>query len=336
MSGTHVELSQREHEGWLEAAFPWIASTLTHAGVFLLLIFAMFAVSRVTREVQTEVIVIPGALQVEPGEALMPGVVGSEEDLRAPLVDPKASLGKDWAKQAGPTNLASMLGEDRSELGAIGMGTKGVVGGPGIGTDSTGVMTGPVGNQSGRFIGIGGGPRGKHEVYGNATRIVYILDKSGSMTEVFDYLRKSSQKSVDSLIPTQSFGLVVFSEHAEVAMNMTRATLEGRREFAGRMATVTTGGENDYQLIPFREAFEKAFAMKPQVIYFLTDGAFDKGLIGELRGMNRDKRVRICTLACVSSSETGEMLELYKLLDTVAKENGGSFRKVFEKDLAGE
>ena len=161
MSEAYVDSSEREQDGWLEAAFPWIASTLSHVGFFLLLAFTMFAVSRASREEAVVSIVIPPGIELVDENPLILGVGDNtkDEELQTPVVDRKLPLGKEWATVAGPPHLASLLGEDRGDLLAIGMGTTGVVGGSrgGIG-DS--VSTGPVGNKSGLFEGIGGGAAG--------------------------------------------------------------------------------------------------------------------------------------------------------------------------------
>lgn len=169
-----------------------------------------------------------------------------------------------------------------------------------------------------------------------ATKIVYIMDYSGSMIDALDYLRKDIKKSVNTLIPVQQFGVVVFSEEATVLTEMKRATVDVKKALAVKIDTVVSQGQNDYTLVPYKDAFSKAFAMKPQVIYFLTDGTFDPRLIEDLKVLNRDKKVRINTIAYLSSAENAEFIQLYEQLKTVAKDHGGKFGKVTEKEMVGK
>jgi hypothetical protein len=71
---------------------------------------------------------------------------------------------------------------------------------------------------------------------------------------------------------------------------------------------------------------ERAFQVRPDLIYFLTDGDFDPALVERLRVLNRDEKVRVFTIAYVS--EGGRIL-----LEQIARENDGDFRFVSEHDI---
>lgn len=328
---------------WVEAAFPWAASFLLHLGFFLLLAFTLFAVNRATKEEAIEQIVIPTAT-VDPDAGTAGGIPnpGSGGD---PTRDVAQDKMRDvvrtdgWASHESKTSVSSVLAGDASDsvADAIYAGGGATVGGQGKGGSGQGDggVVAPFGVPGG---GTGGaGPKSNfYGTGGGATKIVYILDNSGSMIDVFDYLRKDVKKSVNNLFPIQQFGVIVFSEEAVVIANMTRATNESKRELGAKIDTVVAQGQNDYTLAPYKDAFVKAFAMKPQLIYFLTDGAFDPKLLEELKALNKDKKVRINTIAFLSSAENAEFLTLYEQLAAMAKENGGKFRKVTEKDMVGE
>jgi len=68
--------------------------------------------------------------------------------------------------------------------------------------------------------------------------------------------------------------------------------------------------------------------MKPQLIYFLTDGAFDPQLFDHVKSLNKDHKVHINTLAFVNADPRYE-----SQLKDLAKQNGGSYKFVSEKDL---
>jgi hypothetical protein len=73
-----------------------------------------------------------------------------------------------------------------------------------------------------------------------------------------------------------------------------------------------------------------AFAAQPQLIYMLTDGDFPNNaqLLEELRKLNKDKKVKINTIAFMDRGE-----EYEKLLKQIADENGGLFKFVSDTEL---
>ena len=175
------------------------------------------------------------------------------------------------------------------------------------------------------------GPRSSfYGTGGNATRIVYILDHSGSMLDNFDFLRVEAVKSVDRLVPLQSFAVVLVSDHVNVVGpgQLQRAMPDAKKQFADALKKERAEGQNDNLLGPFEQAFNRAFAMKPELIYFLTDGRFGDGLIDKVNQLNKDKKVHINTIAFVTE-EPGYKEQLEQL----AKENGGTYKFIPERDL---
>jgi len=166
-----------------------------------------------------------------------------------------------------------------------------------------------------------------------ATRIVYIVDHSGSMLDNFDFVRKEVDRSVGRLVPLQFFGVVMVSEKATSVMGneLVRALPENKKKFSEALAHIRAEGQNDDMLPPFQQAFEVAFKLKPQMIYFLTDGRFGKGLPGVIAKLNADHKVVINTVAFVS-----EEPEYKAVLKRIAKENGGKYVFVPEKTLKGK
>ena len=66
------------------------------------------------------------------------------------------------------------------------------------------------------------------------------------------------------------------------------------------------------------------------MIYILTDGDFPNNaqVLEELRKLNKDKRVKINTIAFMDRGEAYE-----KLLKQIADENGGAFKFVSDQEL---
>ncbi len=145
---------------------------------------------------------------------------------------------------------------------------------------------------------------------GGAYKIVYIIDHSGSLLDNFDFLREEVKRSVGNLLPVQQFAVVAFSEETSgntvlaASPMLQRATLDAKRDLAKRLDDLKAMGENDDMLAPAKYAFQQAFALKPQLIYFLTDGKFDPKLFAEVAKMNVGQKVRINTLASVADRST--------------------------------
>jgi hypothetical protein len=96
-------------------------------------------------------------------------------------------------------------------------------------------------------------------------------------------------------------------------------------EFLSRL--VVRGGTNP---LP---ALEAAFRMKPQLIFFLTDGRFDShasydDVKNTILQLNDDKSVMINTIQFMNRDSTAE-----QVLREIAAENGGKYKYIGEEDL---
>ena len=70
----------------------------------------------------------------------------------------------------------------------------------------------------------------------------------------------------------------------------------------------------------------KALQLKPNLIYFLTDGEFDPALIQKLSQWNAQRNVQIYTIAYFDESGA-------TLLERIAREHDGEFKFVTEHDI---
>ena len=170
-----------------------------------------------------------------------------------------------------------------------------------------------------RFFGLGPGDRA-------VRNIVYVVDRSASMLEVFDDVRKETKRSVSRLRKSQKFHLIFYSSDEPLRhppkkmVNAIRTAKEAAYAFVDSVPV--GGGTNE---LP---ALERAFALKPDIIYFLSDGnLYDRDvLLEQLRQWNAKKRIRIFTIAFVFP-------EGKELLEQIAREHNGGFRYVSEYDL---
>jgi hypothetical protein len=317
---------------WFDVAAPWMASIIFHLGIGLLVLFLTWFIIKAAKSVmEPEPIVIPTSFQDPgtPGGVPNPGDQNSNRDAAQDKIkDITKSDG--WAQSESKTNVSSFLSGAAGEQAAdaIFRGSGGSTGGGGGNGAGGGGPISPYGTPGG---GMGSGPKSNFfGTGGSAVKIVYIIDHSGSLLDNFDFLRAEVKRSVDNLLPVQQFAVVAFSEEAEVLgpPQLQRATTDAKHDLERRIEDIKAQGQNDDMLPPFQHAFEKGLAMKPQLIYFLTDGAFDPKLFDVIRGINKDHKIRINTLAFVQSDPRYE-----EQLKKLATENGGVYKFVSEKDL---
>jgi hypothetical protein len=318
---------------WLDAAFPWMVSVTFHLGLLLVFAFAIYLYQHKPEE-DKEQIIIPSsftdpALADKQGGIPHPGAGGDpNRDAAQDLV--KITKSDGWAQTESKDQVASLLEGQTADNDAmmIAVGSGGSVGRGkgGVGGGNSGVLA-PYGTPGG---GGGIGPKSNFiGTHGNGKKIVYILDHSGSMLDNFDFLREEAKRSVNNMIPVQQFSVVMVSEEATaIYPSVQRATPDVKKDFALQIGKFRAQGSNDDLLAPFLEAFQKAFAMKPDLIYFLTDGHFDPRLAAEVNKLNVGKKVRINTLAFINKEPSYE-----SQLQDMAKENGGMYKFVSERDL---
>lgn len=166
----------------------------------------------------------------------------------------------------------------------------------------------------------------------DARRVVYCCDASGSMISKMAALKNELTKTVGVLKPGQAFNLIFFQDGAPLTLSRAGpvpATAQNKRAGFKFLEDVTTTGTSD----PIA-GLRLAMKQKADVVYLLTDGDFpDNHAVLELvRKLNADKGVKIHTIAFVNDKDTDT--DFIELLEKIAKENGGTFRKVAENELS--
>ncbi len=347
IAGLHTEGEEElEHSAmplWLETIFPWMSSFTMHLSIFLVALFVYWAGMKVMAAVDGPPIVIPDAVNIDLGASGTPGGIPHP----GPTNDPNTEAGqlmkrvKDrggWADVESSKNAFSMLPGKTSDITSL-LITTGTGGSVGDGDNGAGRGRGgplaPYGTPGGSGAGLKsnfyGDPRTPRSSTDYARRIVYILDHSGSMLDNFDFLREEAKNSVQGLSAIQFYNVVMVSEQASVVLSkgqLVRGTPDNCRDFFNKIADYRAQGQNDDLLAPFQEAFEEAFRMKPDLIYFLTDGHFSPELSKIVNRLNADKKVKINTYAYINKEPSYEVQ-----LQAMAKDNGGRYKFVTEKDL---
>ena len=190
------------------------------------------------------------------------------------------------------------------------------------------------GADFGGFEGLGDGPGGwgfwgvgsKRDQ--EARKIVFVVDRSGSMTDSIDYVKEEVKRSIGELPEEKEFHVLFYSSGPCVEMPTRRLVnaTERNRQFAYEFIDgIIAQGETDPS-----DALRRAFTVRPEVIYLLTDGEFDRAIVGLVRGLNAGGRVRVHTIGFLYT-RPGTSAE--GVLKQIASANGGNYKFVSEGGL---
>lgn len=319
-------------------ALPWGASLLLHATVLLLGFLTYRAVVQV-RSLQVPQTIVPVAAIVEHAPLKAIELPGQASQLPKPS-DPALPTPPLDALAHPPGRLNHPSADISWQIG-IGPGAARAFGASNLRSDAT--------NDSAPF-GVPGGTAGLTSrapfmgVSGNAMRIAYICDGSGSMTSVQALVRKELVESINQLKPIQFFNVFFYQNAATSSFDPARllpATPATKRAVASWIQRdyLPSGSANP---LP---AIQIAFAQKVELIYLLTDGLEDasadhstaNAVRQELRKLNHAQNVKVNTIFLRRGDRPGtsdglsystEAEELAKILRLIATENGGQYKLV--------
>jgi len=155
-------------------------------------------------------------------------------------------------------------------------------------------------------------------------RLVYVLDRSGSMTCSLDFVKYELQLSIRELRDDQQFQVLFMSSGPPFEMRprgLVPATDNYKATACQFIDAIIPQGEIDPG-----PAMQRALELKPDAVYMLTDGECDRSLVEFIRQKNPGRKVAI---HC--------MLFLYRLgedvLKEIAAENHGVYKFISEADL---
>lgn len=318
---------------WVQAAVPWVTSLSVHLGILILALVLLtsgafdYVIQKVT---QAQVMVPTTELAENIG-----GVpnVGHMDDVTSPNAQLDPVEQSDNFLPAGEGSNADALNDpggspvsSDSLTGITGMGSLRDALGGGGGEGST--IFGEAGG-GGQFMGFDIGREGDGgEVY----RVIFVCDASGSMAGApRTLLVNELKRAVDPLRPLQFFNVIFFqgdSFDAAFPGSLESANSMHKEDLAEFLDNLVVQGSTNP--VP---ALEAAFRMKPELIFFLTDGRFDQlvnydEVIETFRRLNGDKKVMVNTIQFINRDELAE-----GVLRTIAHENGGEYKFVGRDDL---
>lgn len=208
--------------------------------------------------------------------------------------------------------MTEVSGTQRPDLKIVGIGTGGGDASK-FGLQLGATQAGPT------FFGIGSKARG-------ARRIVYVVDRSGSMMDTIAAVQMELKRSINALRRSQRFHIIFYNAGEPLENPPKRLVSAARvhKEDAARFIDSVQAQGNTNPL----QAIRRAFAVDPDLIYFLSDGEIPVAteLVALLDSLNRNREVRIFTIAYVN-------LRGAELLEKIAREHNGEYRYVSENDL---
>jgi hypothetical protein len=162
------------------------------------------------------------------------------------------------------------------------------------------------------FFGVGG--------YGKS--FVYVVDCSGSMREdgKFERAKYELLHSIEQLSEDQRYFIVFFSDDAYPMPS--HELIQANEDNFARTRMWVNQFEPNGGTYPLA-ALQAAVSLRPDAIFFLSDGRFDTAAITRLRALNsrRNGRIAIHAIAFMNRENVG-------LMRAIAGDSGGEFRFV--------
>lgn len=195
----------------------------------------------------------------------------------------------------------------------------------------------PVGGGDGSIDTAGDGPgdgNGRGDGSGTSffgleaagNKFVFVVDASGSMRRPFEgpgktllgRVKLEILRCVTQMSPDQEFFIVFFNDDAipMPATELVPASPAAQKRYLYWMAEAKAGGNTEPEA-----ALRIALQLQPDVIYFLTDGAFKYRVIEHVREMNRG-RVTVHTVSFGGDERATDFMQ------QIASQNGGTYHYV--------
>jgi hypothetical protein len=248
--------------------------------------------------------------KVSPSELLAAEKLLTSPSVLPPSDNATSSFASSMDSLLDLTNISNVLLDNSAAAKSGGSSSKAGLGWRGTGDEGDGT-------------GGGGDPNGQRGFFGipsHGKSVFYILDSSGSMEEhgKFKLACKELLYSLSQLTSKQKFFVILYSDgaypmDADEAVPGTPDQISQVREWLEKVEP--NGGTQPLAALKY------ALGMKPDEIYFLSDGQFDPSLLLELKKANPGRRIPIHTIDLMNYQTTG-------LMKMISRQSGGKFRFV--------
>ncbi len=175
----------------------------------------------------------------------------------------------------------------------------------------------------------------------NVPHVVYVVDRSRSMQQTFDFVRDELLRDLSDMRPTTKFHVIFFSNEQDVnnvvenkPRRLVKAADQNKKdvaEFIKNVKNVKLGGHVTNPIPALRRAFAvlSSADTRRKYVFLLTDGEFadSRAVIEGLRKLNADRSVTVHTiLHKYRDAEPEDILRI------IAKEHSGRFKLAEELD----
>ncbi len=320
-------------------SFAGLASLALHAAVFAAFLATSFA------EPGKRLLIIPEARLTEdlgrvppPAESPIriapasgnPPPGGQPDQPNLAQADPRPT---GWPQGVVPPNAPAAESLDDLPVAALSAGDPLALAPPaGVAQIAGGVGSG-TGGGSGRGRGGGGSAYAPVSRFfgqaGTAHKVVYVVDLSASLMTQMDEIIREMNASVKALLPTQQFHIVLAmpQELREMPAKRLVPAIGTSKAAAFDFIKVMNETPRPGMADPI-EAMRAAFAVQPELIYFLSDGdypAIEAEFEQALRQLNPLGAVRITTIGFDPSPGPRALLQ------RIAAQHGGNCRLVGDR-----
>lgn len=238
------------------AALPWLVSFLLHVGVVLLAIFIVWSASK---EVEEDEVIVPIArLSAKPAAPMQRSVSKSQTQTKS-VSKTRRTLSRNATIQASSA-LESKV--DTNELSL----TKAMPEAKASPFD-TGIRAGK--ELEAKFFGTGG----------NAYRIAYLVDASGSLIDTLPFVILELKRSIGQLSEKQHFTVIFFQGEDAIEVppfGLKRANSEFKQRVI-KWIDLESGNITPKGLSNPVKALRLALRYKPQLLFVLSDNITGEG-----------------------------------------------------------
>ena len=305
----------------MAALMPWVLSAFFHLGLALIMAFFIL----VAQGTKAEDLTVSGAAtSLDPSPAM--SVSNTKQNLSRRSSDSRE-------RTSYSTNESNIPSDSGKTKDTVTLGRGSAVGNPDAPFGGGRMGGGTVGTFYGG--GLGGGAR----------HVIYVIDRSGSMVTVFDYVRLQMQLSIGDLTEEQDFHIVLFADENTIegpSNRLVKATDDNKQavvDFLDKDEVNPRGSTT--ALVALKRAFEifkGASDKKGKILLLLTDGEFagigggsrykgasgNEAVVSWLADNNKNKEVTIKTYLYTD----GTSPKAKQVMNKIAKDYGGGRAKL--------
>jgi hypothetical protein len=176
---------------------------------------------------------------------------------------------------------------------------------------------------------------------GTAKKIVFVCDASGSMTGKFQLVKNELNRALNQLNKTQAFDLIFFQGGNATMFSRDNQKKKGLIPADNRTTMLRASGFLEEIAVgntgETTTAIAAALELKPDLVYFLTDGDLvdEAATLKKIQELNPPVKgktpTKINTIAFVG--EKDKDTKFLKTLESIAKDSGGTYHRVDAEKL---